>query len=301
MFGIGGSHSSTLSPISMLRISVAHFAPRAQRLPTGFVGGSGMLLSILNSVSLIVIFARSFKAPAYSVYVKRQWKIAIAGAALIAIVAAIKLTGSEPEYKGRKLSEWISECKYAYSEAQPKEAAQALREMCPTALPTLVDWIGYEKSDQTKRVENFIWEIAEKLGVGAKFDLMTRKGENRVNTAFDAFEVLGTNAAPAIPQLSNMVMNANNPGTAASRALSALALIGKSGKQTIVSLLHDANNPHRSQTLDGLFYFSVVDRDTLIKEINQHLTNSDVQTRTTATNLLQSLRKVEKMRKSAAQ
>lgn len=260
-----------------------------------------MLLSILNSVSLIVIFARSFKAPAYSVYVKRQWKIAIAGAALIAIVAAIKLTGSEPEYKGRKLSEWISECKYAYSEAQPKEAAQALREMCPTALPTLVDWIGYEKSDQTKRVENFIWEIAEKLGVGAKFDLMTRKGENRVNTAFDAFEVLGTNAAPAIPQLSNMVMNANNPGTAASRALSALALIGKSGKQTIVSLLHDANNPHRSQTLDGLFYFSVVDRDTLIKEINQHLTNSDVQTRTTATNLLQSLRKVEKMRKSAAQ
>lgn len=233
-------------------------------------------------------------------HVKRQRKIAIAGAALIAIVAAINLTGSEPEYKDRTFSEWILMSESAHSEAQSKEAAQALHEMLPSALPKLVDSIGYEKSDQTKRVEDVISPIADKLGLGSKFDVMTRKGENRTLEAFETFKVLGTNAAPAIPQLSNMVMNANHPG-AAENALVALAAIGAPGKQTIVSLLHDTNNPHRSQTLEALVWYSAVGRDTLIKEINQHLTNSDVQTRTTATNLLQSLTKLEKMRKQAAQ
>jgi hypothetical protein len=218
--------------------------------------------------------------------VKRGWKIAVAVAALITIVAALMLAtdNSEPEYKGGSLSDWIYVYKYSHSETESREAAEALCEMFPTVLPTLVRWIGYEKSPGISRVEDFITPIANKLGVGKRYNLLIRRREHRIMAAFDVFQAIGTNATPAIPQLSNMVMDAEHP-IAAFNALKAIAFIGKTGTPTIISLLHNPNNPYRRETLFALT-LGHVPPEILMEEAQPYLTSSDVKMRETATNVL---------------
>ncbi len=218
----------------------------------------------------------------------------------MAIVAAIALTtgDSEPEYNGRTFTEWNSAYQDAYAAAFTKTGngdaakssppAQALRAMTPQIFPTLIRWISYEKSPASERVEDFIEPIADKMGVGDSYSLLIHKGENRTYLALGVFEVLGTNATPAIPRLSNMVMNAKHRD-AARNALQAMASTGKAGTQTMVALLHNPNNPNRTTTLAALGLCVSNNRQLVTNEIRQHLTDPDLQIRRIATNVLTSL------------
>ncbi|MGZ4964654.1 MAG: HEAT repeat domain-containing protein [Limisphaerales bacterium] len=233
--------------------------------------------------------------------VKRRWKIAIATVAVIVIAAVVVLitANSEPEYKGRTLSEWISAYDDAYADAIDKresmdapkssEAAHALREMTPQILPILIGRISYEKSPRVASIQKFLEPIAETTGFGMRYSTLINRGENRVWAALAVFELLGTNATPAIPQLSNMIMDAKHPDTA-HNALQAIASTGNAGTQTIVALLHNPDNPNRSATLAALRLCDFNSPEIITNEIREHLSDPDAHMRMAATNLLESLK-----------
>ncbi|MGZ4964653.1 MAG: hypothetical protein ACXWKG_10980 [Limisphaerales bacterium] len=229
--------------------------------------------------------------------VKRRWKIAIVGAALIAIVATLVLTtpDSEPEpiYNGHTLSEWISDCApedgpLNVRDAATTEGARALRAMTPQIFPTLIRWISYERSPSLATMQDIVCAIAERIGAGEKCYALVQRRHNRMVAAFEAFDALGTNAAPAIPQLSKMVMDANHPA-AADHALQAMASMGEKGTDSILSLLHNPNNPNLSATLASLTLCSDRSSDVIREQIKPFLTNHDGQIRAAATNALEEL------------
>jgi hypothetical protein len=228
--------------------------------------------------------------------VKRRWKIAIAAAALIAIVAAFVLATHDPEptYKGHTLSEWFS----AYVElhhvswargdsesAKSSDAGQALRAMSPAALPTLIEWLCYE---QPAFLASIQYEVYRLFGSYNKLYAMMGRKQTRVSETFIVFEALGTNASPAIPQLTKIVMDPKKTKVAY-RALHAMASTGKPGLQAIVDLLHNPKTPNRANTLLALSSCTAIDQETVMRELRQHLTDSDAQMRTTASNAVWNL------------
>ncbi len=221
--------------------------------------------------------------------VKRRWKIAIAAAALIAIVASLELATRDPEpsYHGRTLSEWVSAYKPLYfsarrnedlNSARTSEVGQALREMNPAALPTLVEWIGYEIPTSPPYFE---YAVSRVFGYDSRLYAMITKKKARIWETVIAFDALGTNASPAIPQLTTMVINSKHPDSARP-ALEAMAAIGKPGMQAMVALLHNPNNPYREVTLDRLKLCASIDQKTVTDEVRQSLTDADPHMRSTA-------------------
>lgn len=227
-------------------------------------------------------------------FVRRRWKIGIAVLALVAIAAAVALTTGDPgpKYNGRTLSDWISDYEAA-TEANPGNggpAAQVLRDDIGTnALPTLIKWIRYEKSPAVAQVEALIEPIADKIGAARKYELLTHRGENRAWLALAVLDLLGTNATPAIPQLSNMVLNPKL-SAASVNALTALASIGTAGTQTIIALLNNPDNPHRLASLNSLERCSHIDRDVIKEEVRKHLDDPDAKIRRAATNVFMNIR-----------
>ena len=230
--------------------------------------------------------------------VKRRWTLVatILVAAAVAAIIALSIPDDEPTYKNRILSEWVKAYADAYEIAfkankpeiaSSSEAAQALREMTPTALPTLIQWIRYEKPASVDYIQRF---VSRTIGSDNKLVTLMGKKENRTWQALGVFEILGTNAAPAIPQLSNMVLNAKHPD-AALNALQAMSSTGKAGTQTMLALFHNPTNPRRRATLVTLrlCYIAdpdVHDRELIAQEIRNCLNDPDVTIRRAATNIL---------------
>ncbi len=209
----------------------------------------------------------------------------------MAIVAAIALTtgDSEPVYKGRTLSQWISayeQDQQTFEDAKQGAAAQALGKMTPQILPTLIRWVSYEKSPRLARVQQLMMPAAGKVGIFQGYYRLITRGERRVLIALTVFRIVGTNAAPAIPQLSKSVMDAKHP-IAAANAASAIVDMGNEGIQTIVSLLHDPNNPNPAETLAALTI--PAEHEFIRQEIRKHLKDSDERVRVIATNALSAL------------
>jgi hypothetical protein len=236
------------------------------------------------------------------VSVKRRWKIVIAAVAIIAVVATIALTtrDSEPEYKGRTLSEWASELnQFGLQRVQAGDndletiiaspPAAALREMTPQILPILIRWISYEKSPRRERVENFFWPVANRVGASRRYALLTFREEMRSARAQMIFCVLGTNAVPALPQLSNVVVNASKPKTAED-ALRAIEFTGKAGIKTMLGLALNPRNHHQTETMSALGQCRFKGYDKLITtELRKYMNDSDPNVRGNATNAFNQL------------
>ena len=86
--------------------------------------------------------------------VKRKWWIGSAALAMVAIFAvAFWPEPREPEYHGKKLSEWLT----LYNEA-PKEATEAVRAMGGDVVPVLLKWIQDERRGRAeKRAAKVKW------------------------------------------------------------------------------------------------------------------------------------------------
>ncbi|MBI1178171.1 hypothetical protein GC207_12120 [bacterium] len=127
---------------------------------------------------------------------------------LIALIAGVfafgiwffLLRNTEPKYEGRNLSEWIK----IYGSSGPltdrQQAAFAIQAIGTNALPYLLEWINYEPSN----LRLGIWSRFGGRLQGIPFVHQILYGNmERAYATQNAFEVLGTLAAPAIPILSD--------------------------------------------------------------------------------------------------
>jgi HEAT repeat protein len=130
---------------------------------------------------------------------------------LIAIVAgAIRLilANSEPQYHGAALSKWLQ----LYSdnvdaEQQRREAAEAVRQIGPKAIPVLLKWAAATDSPLKQKVEQW----ADKLEVDVNFT----DAEDYHQRAVSGFSLLGPQGKTAIPDLQRLLCNTNCVTTAA--------------------------------------------------------------------------------------
>ena len=118
----------------------------------------------------------------------------IAGAALL--LWAFLPSKDEPRYEGRKLSEWLAD--YDANPRTGTAATFAVRQIGTNALPCLVDWISYRIPARTPKFRSILMRIG-----GKRILPYVEPGVIRSTLAQRGFEILGPEAAPAIPALTN--------------------------------------------------------------------------------------------------
>lgn len=183
---------------------------------------------------------------------------------LIAVVAVIGLFvttafrtgGPEPEYDGKKLSEWvpflqmvprpagrpgrISESEWAEAN---KKAREAVRQIGPRALPWLLDWISYEPSPRKVALYMAANHILERLN--PKWELVDPK-PGRADLAVRAFIMLGTNAIGGLEDLER-VLGDPKARLGAQRAVEALSRLGAAGVPALgIALTNRQDNVRRA-------------------------------------------------------
>ena len=149
-------------------------------------------------------------------------------------------TNSGPSYNGRTLSEWLVEYEAAGGTNGIREtnAIIAIRAIGSDAVPFLVKWINVDYTPPERVVDFMVWGYEPPR---------IKKG----NRAMRAFQILGTNAAQAIPGLTNIILQDKRYG-AAIDARYGLIYIGPPGVTALGMLATNRTTPHRFETVDIL-------------------------------------------------
>src|ERR1044071_3441715 len=142
---------------------------------------------------------------------KRKWWIGLGTVIMVAIVAAVVLWPGprEPEYQGRKLSEWVE-----FGRVHPYDAGNALGAMGTNALQRLLTLVRYERP-KWRTVIAVRCLALPTLVVSTNLVERIRYAprERAADAAVLGFHCLGVEAAPAIPDLLTMLRDTNAPMT----------------------------------------------------------------------------------------
>ncbi len=160
-----------------------------------------------------------------------QWLLVALGAGLILLALLVATTGeSELDYAGKTLGEWLEEAQserscfsgqFAESAAagERSPAPTAIRQIGVRALPFLVA--------RLQQRETWLSHAWARLSFRFEFVPPPANAPHMHQMAALGFEILGTNAWPAIPELSRMLVDAN---FAEQTAASLCALGGSRGE-----------------------------------------------------------------------
>jgi hypothetical protein len=170
---------------------------------------------------------------------------------LFFLLAVCSAPAKEPEYNGKALSEWLLALHANPSDeeviaatqqnmdpakllAQKQSLAQeAIRQIGTNGLPTLLDIISVEQ-----------WNRKKVLGKLKSKEFQKAAGNEKVPTevfrglAVDGFGILGTNAEPAIPQLTKLLYGSPE---CRPQVASALVQIGPKGFAVLTNAMNDDN------------------------------------------------------------
>ena len=175
---------------------------------------------------------------------KRGWRILllIAAFALVAVGLAMLWPGErEPEYKGRRLSSWIeSQSPKRYPGDFPERIA-AVRHIGTNGLPYLLKWIeGAELPKTYTRLDFAALKVMDPETARRWMSYRQRKFYRAMGAQW-AFEILGTDAAPARPELIRLSHSTNQ--FVARLASSAFGSIKKDSTQILNAYSRDPNAP----------------------------------------------------------
>lgn len=171
--------------------------------------------------------------------------------AILCLVAVQSAQSAEPVYNGKALSEWLIALHVDPSDEEVRAASQqnvsfdelvrrkrsreegAIRQIGTKGLPLLLDIISVEQ-----------WNRKKVLSKLKSKDFREAAGNKNVPTevfrglAVDGFTILGTNAEPAIPQLTKLLHGSSE---CRSEAACALAQIGPKGFAVLTNAMNDKN------------------------------------------------------------
>ena len=165
--------------------------------------------------------------------VKKRRVIAVVAGGVVAIILAVAFwpREREPEYGGKKLSEWLMQYRelsdHRHSDdPELRQASDAVRHFGTNALPFLLAWLHQERSSWDVRLTVAV----EKLPLQIQNRILPHIGTSRTRCeiAVIGFEILGSKASPAVPELKRLAADTNANETAR-RAWLCLSLIGVHG------------------------------------------------------------------------
>ncbi len=221
-------------------------------------------------------------APYYRHPVRKRALIVSASAIAVAIIAALFWPDQkEPEYQGKKLSDWLMTY-YKHED----ETKAAVRSIGNRATPLLLKWIRendpakyakrkalYRKFPDWAKKSTLVKSWAGETNGGAQGRLY------RAHGASIAFEILGPKATPAIPQLSDIFLNSRSD-QAAGWAGQSLAFLGKGALPPLLQALkNSAVENHRTETAAGaLRYMAYLGPDACpaVPALVHHSTSGDL-------------------------
>jgi hypothetical protein len=151
---------------------------------------------------------------------------------------------NEPKYEGRYLSDWVSEyARTTFDDMGTPEANRAMAAMGTNALTQMVAWMRYEQPLWKERIYHKLHNWVQNRGLVAKALGVTAR--ERADDCRVIFFGLGTNAVSAIPALTAMLQETNQP-MSAYRAQAALAGIGKPALPVLQAAFDRPGQPHRA-------------------------------------------------------
>jgi HEAT repeat protein len=176
---------------------------------------------------------------------KRRLMLVLAGVLAVVIAFVVWPGEREPEYQGKKLSEWL---RRHQKRENPDEAANAVRQISTNALSFLLAWLEVDdlrpwKMSLLRRVSAYPRIHNSRLFL--KVLRISDSDHNRIN-ALHGFEILGPDAREAIPALKRM-MNDATPDGGGHLATVALSYIGKDALPVLLSALSDEAQTNRSR------------------------------------------------------
>jgi len=184
----------------------------------------------------------------------------------------------EPEYNGKKLSEWVLALDLgAFFRGDSRD--EAIQHIGTNGLPFLIKWIGYEEPAWVGRLPAPVDRL---LGLKAA----GRPKYRLAGLSVLAFQLLGTNAAPAIPELVRLDARAR-PGVS-SRTSMAIRSVGDAAVPFIIGC---ARSRDRETALDAIGFLGVYRSEVPVVApvLREFLQSPDEYVRMVATNSLRRL------------
>jgi HEAT repeat protein len=192
---------------------------------------------------------------------KWAWICICCGIALVSIL--ILFRDREPQYQGRSLSQWVAILLDGDPEISQQQAELAIRSIGTNGLPFYLKWFNYQERPWRTRLAAQAARLPGKFGETAQ-NLLLRHGRQRRQAAFSALCILGPDAKPALPFLTQQLA-----GLEPWYAMAVIAHMGDAGLPTILTVLTNGSpTTLRSQAIAAL---------------------GDQWTRFTATNVVQSV------------
>ncbi len=222
---------------------------------------------------------------------KRRVYAVVIGVGVLVVLLVWSLSRErEPEYGGKKLSEWVD--RYAFCAFLPPnlpsnsnseaadEAADAIRQIGTNGLPYLLKWMRYE----TPRWVTKLNSMLERINPGL---MVSVEQKPPADSAAMAFRTLGRAAVQAIPELSRMLNNpkANDGGV---RAEVALEKLGKLGMPALLSVVTNRQAADHVR-VSALAYLVINTSDLPMPTVLNLLTDREPQIRIIATNGLREI------------
>jgi hypothetical protein len=208
-----------------------------------------------------------------------QWLLAALGAGLILLALAVAATSEpEPEYAGKTLSEWLEAANTERLELAQQQilesafggevgtnslgsAAQAIRTMGDQVLPNLLS--------RLQARETWLMRAQDRLAYYFDFVPATPGLEEQRQLARLGFEILGTNAWPALPQLSPLLGDTN----CALLTTASLCAMGPPGMRAIHSALLDpeVSDAARAEIVFALTWAKDIDQTEMLPVVFGYL------------------------------
>lgn len=220
-------------------------------------------------------------------------------AMLIIVVTVILVLchQQEPQYDGRTLSEWLAQNGNAHRArssaggSDPQEAIEAVRHIGTNALPFLVKWMSYETPAWRRQLAPALLRLWPNSRRNASvLSLLGAKREESSWQALSAFEILGPEASPAVPDLERMMKNSKATPTW-NLATLALGYIGKDGLPALIAALSDPSQSNRWRIIGAIGSIRNLDSNDrrAVVVLIKYLNDSDALLATTAARSLGSL------------
>ena len=147
--------------------------------------------------------------------------ILVACAVVGLVVATFWPAEKEPEYQGKKLSEWI--IAYTLLSDPNTPAANALRHIGTNALPLLVKWVGFQNPAWRSNLLAAYAKLPVPLQNSSAKNWLTQDAkETRAWAATGAFRIIGRDALSAVSSLAPFL---NEPRSSVRRTRSLTALL----------------------------------------------------------------------------
>jgi hypothetical protein len=174
---------------------------------------------------------------------KRRRIILISAAVALVLLALLPIAfwpdESEPEYQGKKLSEWLEPQPSNVPDQTPSEVIEAVRAIGTNALPCLVKWISFDGA-RIQSIHDRLprWIRSTRI---PRYFLGMRRSVN-AGHASHAFGILGESASPAVPDLIAMLKQPCS-FVKSYNLVASLAAIGRPALTPMLDVLADKRSP----------------------------------------------------------